>query len=94
MKQYLLFALLIWLLVANLWAFFLCWWDKRKAKRGQWRVPERRLMTLALLGGELGLWLGMQRFRHKTKHKKFTLGVPACFVLHLAIVIFVLVKVL
>ena len=94
MKEYLILALLIWLLFANLWAFILCWWDKRKAKRGEWRVPERRLMTLALLGGEFGLWMGMQRFRHKTKHKKFTIGVPACFVLHLAIVIFVLVKVL
>ncbi len=92
MRKYLLLALLAWLLIANLWAFILCWWDKRKAKRGEWRVPERHLMTLALLGGEFGLWLGMQHFRHKTKHKKFTLGVPACFVLHLAIVIFVVVK--
>jgi uncharacterized membrane protein YsdA (DUF1294 family) len=49
-------------------------------------------MTLALLGGEFGLWFGMQRFRHKTKHKKFTIGVPACFVLHLAIVILMIVK--
>lgn len=92
MKEYLICALLVWLLIANLWAFVLCWWDKRKAKRGEWRVPERRLMTLALLGGEFGLWFGMRRFRHKTKHKKFTLGVPACFVLHLAIVIFVMIK--
>ena len=92
MREYLLYALGAWLPVVNLWAFTLCWWDKRKAKRGGWRVPERTLMTLALLGGELGLWLGMQCFRHKTRHKKFTIGVPVCFVLHLALVIFVLVK--
>lgn len=94
MREYLLCALGTWLLIANLWAFILCWWDKRKAKRGEWRVPEKTLMILALLGGEFGLWFGMQRFRHKTKHKKFTIGVPACFVLHLAIIIFVIVKVL
>ena len=94
MKEYLIYALLAWLVFVNLWAFILCWWDKRKAKRGAWRVPEKTLMTLALLGGEFGLWFGMQRFRHKTKHKKFTIGVPACFVLHVAIVIFIVVKVL
>lgn len=94
MKEYLIYALLAWLVFVNLWAFILCWWDKRKAKQGAWRVPEKTLMTLALLGGEFGLWLGMQRFRHKTKHKKFTIGVPACFVLHIAIVIFIVVKVL
>ena len=94
MKEYLIYALLAWLVFVNLWAFILCWWDKRKAKQGAWRVPEKTLMTLALLGGEFGLWFGMQRFRHKTKHKKFTIGVLACFVLHVAIVIFIVVKVL
>lgn len=93
MREYLLYALGGWLVIVNLWALALCWWDKRKARQGAWRVPERTLLLLALLGGEFGLWYGMQRFRHKTRHKKFTIGVPACFVLHLAIVIVILIKV-
>lgn len=87
MEAHWLYVLCAWLALVNLWAFVLCWWDKRKARRGEWRVPERTLLTLALLGGEFGLWFGMQHFRHKTKHKTFTIGVPACFVLHLALVI-------
>ena len=47
MKEYLIYALLAWLVFVNLWAFILCWWDKRKAKQGAWRVPEKTLMTLA-----------------------------------------------
>ena len=50
--------------------------DKQKARKGAWRIPERTLMTIAALGGSLGSFLGMQLFRHKTKHPKFYIGIP------------------
>lgn len=50
--------------------------DKRRARRGARRVPEKRLFAMALLGGALGGWLGMYAFRHKTRRWYFRVGFP------------------
>jgi len=50
--------------------------DKQKAKRGAWRIPEITLLTLAALGASAGCIAGMYLFRHKTRHPKFTVGLP------------------
>ena len=50
--------------------------DKRKAQKNLWRIPERTLMSVAVSGGSIGVLLGMQIFRHKTKKLRFTIGVP------------------
>lgn len=66
-----------YLIVVNLWAFALMWFDKRRSKRkGARRIRERTLFLSALLGGGLGAFLGMWVFRHKTRHWYFVLGVP------------------
>ena len=52
------------------------------------RIPEATLIMLAVMLGSVGSFLGMQLFRHKTKHLKFTIGVPLCFVLNCVIVYF------
>ena len=51
--------------------------DKAKAKAGAWRIPEKTLFGIAFFGGGAGVWLGMNLFRHKTKHWYFKYGVPA-----------------
>ena len=71
-------------LVLSLIAFGLMGWDKRKAKRDQWRVPERALFLTALLGGSPGAILGMYCFHHKTRHWYFRWGLPAIFLLQAA----------
>ncbi len=76
----------VYLLAINVFGFLLMGWDKGKAKKEQWRVPERRFFLVAFLGGSLGCWLGMQKFRHKTKHPVFVIGIPAIFVLQVLIV--------
>lgn len=68
--------LLIYLCAVNLLAFFLMGLDKRRARHGKWRISERTLFLSALLGGSIGAILGMQCFRHKTKHRSFTVGMP------------------
>ena len=68
--------LLYYFLAINLAAFLLYGIDKFLAKRHARRVPEATLFFLALLGGSLGAWLGMYAFRHKTKQKKFVVGIP------------------
>lgn len=68
--------LLIYLLLINALAFLLMLTDKVKARKNLWRISERTLMLSALLGGSIGALAGMYCFRHKTKHPKFTIGVP------------------
>ena len=63
--------------------------DKSKAKRGAWRIPEKTLLGMAFLGGGAGVWLGMELFRHKTKHLHFKIGVPVITLLEFAAVCYV-----
>ena len=72
MKLFLLYLLLI-----NAAAFVLMLADKIRARNGAWRISELTLMLTAALGGSVGVHIGMYLFRHKTRHPKFTLGVPA-----------------
>ena len=75
--------ILLWLLCANLAAFALMGWDKHRAKTGGWRVKEATLFLTALLGGSAGAILGMQLFRHKTRHWYFKYGMPIILALQL-----------
>lgn len=68
---------LLWVLALSLADFALMGVDKRRAKRGVWRVKERTFFLLALLGGSPGALLGMWTFRHKTRHWYFKFGLPA-----------------
>lgn len=66
----------IYLLIVNALGFLLMLIDKHKARKNRWRIPEATLMAVAIIGGSIGSLLGMYTVRHKTKHIKFTLGIP------------------
>ncbi len=72
--------------VMSVVAFFAMLIDKQRAIRGKWRIPEATLIGMAFLMGGIGEFLGMQTFRHKTKHLKFTIGVPVAIVCNLAVI--------
>lgn len=78
-------VLVIYIAVMTAAAFVMCGIDKYKAKRNKWRIPEKTLLLMAAAGGSLGLLAGMYIFRHKTLHKKFTLGVPAIICIQAAL---------
>ena len=82
--------ILLYLLIVNALAFILMLADKRKAQKKLWRIPESTLLLSAAIGGSIGALAGMYTFRHKTKHLKFTLGVPAILILQIAGVLLVL----
>ena len=71
---------LIYLIGINLAGFIIMGVDKKRAIRGAWRISEASLFLTVLLGGSLGCILGMQHFRHKTKHWYFKYGMPAILV--------------
>lgn len=75
----------LWLALMSLVLFAVMGADKRRAKQGSWRVPEKTLFLLALLGGAIGGVLGMRAFRHKTKHWTFAWGFPTLALLQLAL---------
>ena len=83
-------SLLFLLVTVNLIAFALFGIDKYKAKHDLWRIPEKTLFLLAIFGGSVGAFLGMKFFRHKTRHKRFSLGLPLIFVLQLLLCLFIL----
>lgn len=73
----------------NVAGFAIMGWDKRLAQRARRarRIPERRIWTIAILGGGLGAWLGMIVWRHKTKHKSFVRGLPLTAILSIVLLL-------
>lgn len=83
---------IIYLLIINLLGLLIMYIDKRKAKYGRWRIPEKTLLIVALLGGSIGTISGMYLFRHKTQKLKFVLGFPTILISEMIIIIYFLVK--
>ena len=85
-------ALAVWLIAINLVTFAVYGADKRRARRGAWRVPEKTLFLLPLLGGSVGALLGMRVFHHKTKHWYFVWGIPLILLAQAALAVWLLYR--
>ena len=83
MKEILLYCLI----GINILTFFVYGIDKWKAVKGKWRIPEVSLLTLAIIGGSIGAWVGMKVWHHKTMHKKFKYGLPLILLVQIALII-------
>lgn len=82
---------LLYIIGINLLGFLIMYIDKYKAINNQWRISERTLISIAAIGGSIGSLLGMYTFRHKTKHIKFTFGIPFIIICQL-IFIYLIIK--
>ena len=89
MPEYLLYILIFYLVFINLLAFSLMGIDKGKARRSEWRIPEKTLFLSAIIGGSIGAIAGMQFFRHKTKHWYFQIGMPLILILQIGLVLLI-----
>ena len=78
------------LVVWNVLVCLLYGFDKFAAKRGMWRISEKTLLVTAFFMGGAGAYLGMEIFRHKTKHLKFRILVPLFFVINIVAVFLVM----
>ena len=80
--------IIIYLVVINIVGFLAMFIDKEKAKRGAWRIPEKTLFLLTILGGGIGTITGMYLFRHKTKKLKFTVGFLVILITEVALIVY------
>ena len=80
--------IIIYLLIINVLGFLAMGFDKWKAKRGRWRIPEDSLFMFTILGGGIGTIAGIYTFRHKTKKLKFTVGMPLILILEILLFIY------
>lgn len=83
-------VVIIYIGIVNLMGFFIMGWDKAKARAKAWRISEKTLFLVALMGGSLGMWIGMEFFRHKTKHWYFKYGIPVICLVQIVVVYFFL----
>ena len=81
---------IIYLLIVNIIGFYLMYDDKKRAINKSWRISESNLICIAIIGGSIGVFCGMNAFRHKTKHNKFSIGVPG--IMFLQAILFLMLK--
>lgn len=77
-----------YLVIINVITFMAYAMDKRKARKRKWRIPEKTLLILAAVGGSIGAFLGMHILHHKTKHLKFTVGVPLLLAIQIGVMMY------
>ncbi len=89
-----LWMLSAYLIIMNIAGLFFMGIDKAKAKRHAWRIPEKMLFLVSMLGGSAGTWAGMYLFRHKTRHWQFVIGMPSILIFHIILAVYVLYRLL
>ena len=82
----------IYVIIINIVSFHLYRIDKRKAERGEYRIPEAVLLGVAFLGGALGAFCAMREYRHKTLHPTFVVGVPIALIIQIGLVLWVMIS--
>lgn len=82
--------LLIYILIINIVAYILMGYDKYLAKNHKYRISENTLFVTAFILGSIGIYLGMYKFRHKTKHLSFKVLIPILFITNIISVYFLI----
>ena len=83
--------IILYFLIINIVGFLIMFIDKRKAKKGAWRIPEKTLFLITVLGGGIGTTAGMYVFRHKTQKLQFVIGFPFITILEIILAIYLIV---
>ncbi len=75
--------LITYIIIINLVGLIIMGVDKRRAKRQQWRIPEKTIFAIAIVFGSIGVLVGMYLFHHKTKKLRFAIGIPVILIIQL-----------
>ncbi|WP_251388908.1 DUF1294 domain-containing protein [Mediterraneibacter agrestimuris] len=79
------------IILINVITFLLFGEDKKRARQNKYRIPERTLLLFAFFGGAFGALIGMKTFHHKTRKRKFRIGVPMFLIMQLLVLFFLFV---
>lgn len=82
----------VYIIAVNIIGYAMMGIDKARARKGRWRIPEKSLFLVAIIGGSAGTNLGMKHFRHKTKHRSFVYGMPAIFLFQIMMAVMMFVQ--
>ncbi|WP_249870909.1 DUF1294 domain-containing protein [Oceanobacillus saliphilus] len=83
-------SIILYFIGVNIVGFVLMYIDKQKAIKQKYRIPERTFWALAVLGSSIGTYIGMNTFRHKTKHTSFVIGMPLLIVVNIVSLFYIL----
>lgn len=86
MAKYYVIGAAVYLVVISIIGWILPYADKKRARDGSWRIPEKTLFIVAALGGSAAMYASMKKYRHKTKHKRFMIGIPCIMIVQAAII--------
>lgn len=84
--------LILYFIIVNIIGYGMMWYDKKCAQNGMWRVKEKTLLIISLIGGSIGSLIGMYQFRHKTKHAVFKFGIPIIIIIQIGLLIVIKFK--
>lgn len=83
---------LIYLAIISLIAVIMTVSDKSRAQKHKRRIAEKTLFGTAVLGGSAAMYLTMLAIRHKTKHKRFMIGLPLIMIVQVIVIAFVIIR--
>ena len=84
-----IYILIGYIIIINIISFFIMLYDKKQAIYHNFRISEKTIFIVSLLLGGIGTYVGMYAFRHKTKHLKFTIGIPIVIILNIISVFYI-----
>ena len=87
MEKYIAIGAAMYIAVISIIGWILPYVDKRRAKNGSRRIPEKTLFIVSALGGSVAMLASMKKYRHKTKHKRFMIGIPCIMLAQAAIIV-------
>lgn len=87
MEKYIAIGAAVYIAVISIIGWILPYVDKKRAKSGAWRIPEKTLFIVSALGGSIAMYASMKKFRHKTKHKRFMIGIPCIMIVQAALIV-------
>lgn len=93
MNNYLIYFI-IYIIIINLIAIIVMKYDKKQAIKDGYRISEKTLFIVSLLLGSIGIYIGMYAFKHKTKHAKFTVGIPIIIIINFISIYYIISHVL
>ncbi|MGN0586295.1 MAG: DUF1294 domain-containing protein [Oscillospiraceae bacterium] len=86
MAEYIVIGAAAYVAVISMIGWILPYADKKRARNGSWRIPEKTLFVVAALGGSAAMYASMKKYRHKTKHKRFMIGIPCIMIAQAALI--------